>query len=61
MPEQWPVEVKHRNGVWTVLFGGREEARCQDKQAAFEIGRDIAERTHSEFACDDLSCPKSVR
>src|SRR5664279_2964346 len=43
--DQWPVEVKQEGSAWTVLFGGREEARCRSKIDATEIGRDIASRT----------------
>ncbi len=47
--DQWTVEVKSHQGLWMVYFGEREEARCRDKNSAFEIGRDIATRTKSLF------------
>jgi len=50
---QWPVEVKQDGNTWTVLFGGREEARCRNKDDATEIGRDIASRTNSRLSFPD--------
>ena len=45
--DQWTVEVRSDRGLWMVLFGGREEARCRNKNDASEIGGDIAVRTVS--------------
>jgi hypothetical protein len=46
------VEVKIHQGLWMVLFGGREEARCRDRKDASDIGRDIATRTRSVFVLE---------
>ena len=35
-----------------VLFGGREETRCRDKNDVSQIGRDIAVRTGSVFVLE---------
>jgi hypothetical protein len=50
--DRWTVEVGSDRGLWMVLFGGREEARCRDKNDASEIGRDIAVRTGSVFVLE---------
>jgi hypothetical protein len=50
--DQCTVEVRSHRGLWMVLFGGREEARCRNKSDASEIGRDIAIRTGSAFVLE---------
>jgi hypothetical protein len=50
--DQLTVEVRSHRGLWMVIFGGREEARCRNKNDASEIGRDIAVRTGSAFVLE---------